>query len=335
MTLGGAVTEPEYTGFQVNPRPRFDRSELTGFRTVRLLNPADINPFGDPIKRPDLKDLDYYKPLDDAALKIYAGPYSYGKRPLNAKTVYVDESHDDWVKEKISLEVGYNDERMDVLIFRPRNISSRIPAVINFPGLNLFTFPPDIDDINPGDMGYDFIVKSGRALIWPAYKGSTNRLLEPGVATPSTEDQRRAFRDMMVKWRIDTGRVLDYLEERADFDSDNVNYLGLSYGALYMPIVLLFEDRFNAAVFLSGGIDPFTPPLSDGIAFRHRVKTPVLMLNGGQDYLIPESSQRAALEAFGAAPEDKRHVVFQAGHWPLPRNQMVNEVLGWLDKYKK
>jgi formylglycine-generating enzyme required for sulfatase activity/predicted esterase len=335
VTLGGAVTEPQYTGFQPAPRPRMDRSELTGFRTARLLNPADLNPFGDPVEAREQKPADYYQPLDDAAFKLYATPYSYGKRALNAKTVYVDESHEDWIKEKISVEVGYNSERMDVLIFRPRNTFSNIGSVVLYPGLNFFKFPPDVNSIGPGNLGFDFVIKSGRALVWPVIKGSLNRLEDPGLATPATEDQLRQFRDMMVKWRVDTGRVLDYLEERDDFNSDNVHYLGMSFGAIYTPVVLLFEDRFNSLVFLSGGLDPYTPPLLDGIVYQHRIKTPVLMLNGEQDYLIPLKSQQALFDLLGAAEADKRYVVFNAGHWPLPRNQMVNEILNWWDKYSK
>ena len=78
-------------------------------------------------------------------------------------------------------------------------------------------------------------------------------------------------------WRTYTQKEIDYLEERDDFDSDNVHYLGMSFGAIYTPIVLLFEDRFNSAVLLSGGLDPYTPPLLDGIVYQHRIKTPVLM----------------------------------------------------------
>ena len=32
-------------------------------------------------------------------------------------------------------------------------------------------------------------------------------------------------------------------------------------------------------------------------------------------------------------PAEKRHVVFDAGHDPLPRSQMIREILAWLDKY--
>jgi formylglycine-generating enzyme required for sulfatase activity/dienelactone hydrolase len=335
LTLGGAVSEPEYTGFKYNPRPRFDRSELTGFRTVRLLNPADMNPFGAPLALPERKPSDFYQPMDDATFEKFAIPYAYSRRTLNAKTAYVDESHDDWIKEKISIEVGYNNERMDVLIFRPKNAFNNLGSVVFYPGLNYFTFPPAIDDIGPGQMGLDYIIKSGRALIWPAVKGSLNRIIDESIAMPATEEQMHQYREMMVKWRIDSGRVLDYLEDRAEFDSENINYLGMSYGAAFTNIVLIFENRFNAAVFLSGGISPYRPPLSDGFLYADRVKKPTLMLNGEQDYLVPLSAQVALFSGLGSNEDDKKYVLYKAGHWPLPRNQMVNEVLNWLDKYKK
>jgi hypothetical protein len=36
---------------------------------------------------------------------------------------------------------------------------------------------------------------------------------------------------------------------------------------------------------------------------------------------------------FGTPPSEKRHVVFDAGHDPLPRSQVIREILAWLDKY--
>lgn len=59
------------------------------------------------------------------------------------------------------------------------------------------------------------------------------------------------------------------------------------------------------------------------------------MLIGEQGYLIPVMAQEALYRGLGAEEADKRYALFDAGHWPLPRNQMVNEILNWLDKYRK
>ena len=333
MTLGGAVSEPEYTGFQANPMPRFDRSELTGFRTVRLLNPADLNPFGDEIQNAEPPPLEFYKPLDEEKLKLYTTQFAYGRANMQVETYYVDDSHEDWIKEKLSIDLGYNNEKMDVLIFRPKNFYGAIPSVIVYPGLNYFMNPPNMDEINPGEYGLDFIIKSGNALVWAAFKGSLNRIIDSSLAQPRTDDQLRQFREMMVDWRVDSGRLIDYLEDRQEFANEKINYLGMSYGAVNLPIVLLTEKRFNSAIFLSGGFNPYAPPHSDGIFYLDQIKLPVLMLNGEQDFLIPIESQEALYQGLGTSAEDKKYVLFKAGHWPLPRNQMINETLEWLDKY--
>ena len=36
---------------------------------------------------------------------------------------------------------------------------------------------------------------------------------------------------------------------------------------------------------------------------------------------------------WGSPPEDKKHVVYDAGHVPLPRSQLIQETLDWLDRY--
>ena len=57
LTLGGAFDEPTYLASQTAPEARMNRSLKNGFRTARLINPRDLNPFGDPIETQAPKDL--------------------------------------------------------------------------------------------------------------------------------------------------------------------------------------------------------------------------------------------------------------------------------------
>ena len=58
------------------------------------------------------------------------------------------------------------------------------------------------------------------------------------------------------------------------------------------------------------------------------------MLNGKYDFIFPlENSQKPLFELLGAPAADKRHVTYDAGHVNLPRNQVVAEMVDWLDKY--
>ncbi len=331
LTLGGAFDEPTYLASQASPLARMDRSLKNGFRTARLLDPRDLNPFGDPITAQAPKDPSFYKPMNDEVFKIYSRSFDTNTSPLNVKEVYVDESHPLWIKERIQIDVGYNNEIMDVLIFRPKNSYSSSGVVIFHPGANYYQIPSEIDEVNPGEFSLDFIIKSGRTLVWPAWKGSLNRM--PSVRPGSPEEVLRSFKNLYSFWVSDTDKTIDYIESRDDLDSENIFYMGMSYGAIFNTHNLLFEERYKAAILYVGGAFPTYPPLVEGINHLPRIKTPFLMLNGKQDYLVPESSAMFFYGATGTSEEDKKIIFYESGHWPLPRNQMIKESLDFIEKY--
>ena len=329
LTLGGAFDEPTYLASQTAPQPRMDRSLKNGFRTARLINPRDLNPFGDPIETQAPKDLSFYKPMSDEVFKVYSRSFEVDSSKPKSKVIYIDDSHPIWIKERISIEVGYNEEMMDMLIFKPKNSFGPSSPVVIHPGSNYYSTPPEIDDINPGEFSLDFLIKSGKTLVWPAWKGSLNRM----PATRSGGDRMRDFRNLYIAWVGDTNKTLDYLETRNDIDTDNIFYLGMSYGALFNTHTLLFENRYKGAILYVGGVFPTYPPLVDGINHMPRIDTPFLMLNGEQDYLVPKSAAMYFYQSTGTPEKDKKIVFYDSGHWPLPRNQMIKETLDFIKKY--
>ena len=126
LTLGGNYSDPAYSASSATPSPRFVRSESIGFRTVRLLNPRDLNPFGDPINRPAPKPPEFYKPFTDEEFKLYSRNFEVGPMDMNAQTIYEDTSNPLWDKERITVELGYNSLKMDILIFGAKHVSSFI-----------------------------------------------------------------------------------------------------------------------------------------------------------------------------------------------------------------
>jgi len=334
LTLGGNFSDPAYSASSATPSPRFVRSSNIGFRTVRLLNPRDLNPFGDPIERQAPRPAEYFQPFTDEEFKLYSRNFEVGPIDLNAKSIYIDESHPVWDKERIQVEVGYNNEKMDVLIFKPKNSIGSLDSVILYPGANYYRTPPGIDEVDPGEYGLDFVLKSGRALVWPAYKGSMNRITDMNISFPSTQEHMRLFRQLLSHWTVDTARTIDYMQTRKDLFNENIFYVGMSYGGLFTPHVLLFEDRFKAAVFYVGGATTSIPPMVDGKNHMPRIKIPVLMLNGEQDYLVPPSAPKAMYTYLGTPEEDKKLIFYESGHWPLPRNQMIKETLKWFEEYQ-
>ena len=92
----------------------------------------------------------------------------------------------------------------------------------------------------------------------------------------------------------DARRSLDYVETRTDVDASRLSYYGLSWGGAIGPIILALDPRLRAGVLLMGGYWSNTrAPEVDPFNFAPRVRVPVLMLNGDQDFIFPlRTSQR-------------------------------------------
>ena len=177
----------------------------------------------------------------------------------------------------------------------------------------------------------DFIIMSGRAVVYPVLAGTYERNIGLDTTWPK---ETKAYSDLVVRWIQDFRRTIDYLETRDDIDLERLAFHGFSWGGWNGPIVLALDDRFKTGVFVSGGIPPtLARPEASSASFASRVTQPVLMISGKNDILRPvETFQRPMFESLGTADEDKRHAILDGGHLP-PRNQLIRETLDWLDRY--
>ena len=98
-----------------------------------------------------------------------------------------------------------------------------------------------------------------------------------------------------------------------------------------MPAI---EKRLKAVVLYVAGLNfQHALPEVDQINYVTRVTQPTLMLNGERDFFFPmETSQRPMYELLGAPPEHKKRLTYSLGH-SVPRNELVKEVLAWLDEH--
>jgi dienelactone hydrolase len=147
-----------------------------------------------------------------------------------------------------------------------------------------------------------------------------------------------AHRDWVIQMSKDLRRSVDYLETRDDIDEERTAYYGFSWGAFWGPIMLALEDRFKAAVFVVGGFYVWgdLPTAMDPVIFAPRVNTPVLMVNGKEDFFFPlRTSQIPMYERLGTAQDDKEHKLYPGGHglFGLFSKQIRGDVLAWLDCY--
>src|SRR5262249_50303105 len=154
------------------------------------------------------------KPVSDDVFKAYASAYDYDKGELNAQ---VDETvmAGAWRREKVSFDAAYGRERVPAYLYLPKNASPPLQAVVYYPGG--FAYTDDKLDLEGLEETRGFLVKSGRALILPIYKGTYERKDGFRIAAPPA-----AWRDHEVAWAKDVGRSLDYLETRKDIDVTKV-----------------------------------------------------------------------------------------------------------------
>jgi len=180
----------------------------------------------------------------------------------------------------------------------------------------------------------EFLLKSGRAVLFPIYKGTFERRDEFQPGGPITNPPA-LWRDHMISWSKDLGRSIDYLDSRQDIDHGALGYFGFSWGGAVAPVLLAVEPRVKAAVLSSGGVwfRRATPEV-DGINFVSRVTIPVLMLNGRYDDLYPvETGQNPVFQHLGTPEADKVHKIYDVGHGGVPHTEEIRETLNWFDKY--
>src|ERR1017187_8093788 len=282
--LGGGFGEPEYMFIDQEAQSPWDRKPNFGFRCVRLSMPP---PAAAAAKfEPAFRDFWKEKPVSDEVFRAYKGLYAYDKGELNAR---VEETLNapDWIREKVSFNAAYGNERVIAYLYLPKNASRPFQMVVYFPGSNVI-FQDKFNEAQ--SFLWDFIPKSGRALMFPVYKSTYER--RDGLKG-DTPEPTALWRDHTIAWSKDLGRSLDYLQTRKDVDATKLGYFGFSWGSAMAPILLAVEDRIRVAILGVGGLEfQKTLPEVDQINFVTRMKTPALLLNGRYDFFFPvESSQ--------------------------------------------
>ena len=332
--LGGAWNDPDYQFLYSDSRSAFDRSDTNGFRCLTYANdaapPASL---AGPIAQPS-RDYATEQPVGDAAYQIYVDQYAYDRTPFEAR---VEATHDDsphWRHELVTIAAAYGGERLPIHLYLPKNVKAPYQTVLYFPGsgaIRAKSSAPLVSD----PAGTDFVIMSGRALAFPVYKNTYERG-DPRV-TSSWPEATRAYATWVQQLVTDARRTLDYLETRPDVDRGRLAYYGTSWGGRLGPITIALDSRLKAGVLLMGGLGSGTPaPEADSFNFAPRVRVPILMLNGDQDFIFPlQTSQQPLFQALGTPAADKRHVLYPGGHeiFATQRSQVIQEVVSWLDRY--
>jgi dienelactone hydrolase len=332
---GGAWGDNTYAFGNLGQAPGMDRSAKNGFRLVLIPEPETTPEAAFAFRHlRDVKNFYEEKPVSDAIFQVYKEQFSYDKTDLNAQVEFKEENPKGWIHEKISFDAAYGNERILLHLFLPQNTPPPHQSVIYFPG-SASTWTPssqNIESFYEFTMFLSYIVKNGRAVLYPVYKGTFERG-SPELRAIHFGNNTHQYSEYLIQVVKDLRRCIDYLETRQDIDSNKVAYYGMSWGGVLGAIIPAVEERLKTSILLPGGLWDRARPEAHPFNYVTRVKTPTLMLNGKYDSIMGvEEAIKPMFDLLGTPDEHKELKLYETDHIP-PRVEYIKESLAWLDRY--
>ena len=329
FALGGAADGPAYMFWNVedNARSAFDRAAMTGFRCVKTVASNLPDPkLDEPLQRKSLTDWSKVQGFSDDTWKTWQGLLSYSKGQLDERVEWKDDAIPTRRIEKVTFAATEPHERVTVYLFLPdghKYPPPWQPVIFIHPGFGSAVSSSQ-DGHNTMDTGFwDYLVKDGRAVVYPVFKGVFERGGGPqnsGDFTWSTWQQRAK----------DVFRTIDYLQTRGDIRADRLGLLAASGGADGGIVVSAADPRIKAAVLVGGGMygDPSTD--REMIGFASRIWVPLQMVSGRSD----NWGQEVLLASLATPSSRKRFIQFDGDHSLAGFEKDVIRVnLEWFDRY--
>lgn len=329
LVKGGAWSDTVYMYQNNSQAAPFDRSATNGFRCA-VYRDAGAIPL-EVFRRvlpPSIGEKPQVRTVSPEVFAVYMNQFSYKRMDLRPQVEHRDSSVQAWLQEKVTFDAAYADDRVIAYLFLPRNARPPFQTVIFFPGSSaqLELTSEHMEEQRLFVSSLSFIVKDGRAVVFPVYEGTFERQRLKG-ASKETETE---YRIHLVK---DLRRTLDYLWTRQEIDTQKIAYLGMSWGGNLAPIMLAVEDRLKLGIVKNGGLHVYANPESDPASYVTRVTVPVLMLAGRYDLVFPlETTVKPFFSTLGTPEADKLLKVYDTDHFISP-NENIKETLAWLDKY--
>jgi serine/threonine protein kinase/dienelactone hydrolase len=324
--LGGGYDDATYHFTEAFAQPPFDRSPTNGFRLARYDTTAAVT--RRPVERL-LRDFSRERPVSDAVFAIYRRAFDYDPTPLKTVIEATDSTPESWVMQRVTFDAAYGGEREIAYLFLPKNARAPYQTVIYFPGAIALHSRSSVTSLEYDAI--DFILKSGRAVLYPVYKSTYER----GDGLDSWyANETNAYRDHVIWWGKDFRRAIDYLHTRSDIDTLRLAFYGRSWGGYMGGLLPALEPRLKTSVLVVAGLElQRGQPDVEPVNFLPRIRMPVLMLNGRYDHFFPiETSQLPMFRLLGTPADRKRHVIYDGGHF-VPRSLWISETLDWLDRY--
>ena len=207
--LGGAWNDPSYMFSVPNSLPPDDRSPANGFRCMRTGEGVPAVPPASCSSTLEVSSPDYRGVAAGVGRNLRAlcaAARLHPARPAPRTSCSARRRRPDRFANRCR---STRATTASVSRFRCSCRADRkgpYQAVVYFPALNAFQSRASSRTY----LAADYVVKSGRALVLPVYKGSFERWDDALDATG--EQYFRAARQRLLQWRQDLGRTIDYLD---------------------------------------------------------------------------------------------------------------------------
>src|SRR5262245_30307640 len=188
-SMGGAWDESPYIFSLADARDPFSRTISLGFRCVKRPTPPPPQSFAElqiPVRKAPTE-----KPVDDKTYRIFSDLHQYQPSPLDARVERAADSSPYWTRETVSFRAAYGNDRVVAHLFLPRNVEKPYQVVVVFGGSTIM----QIKRVEDFDYPYEFLIRSGRAVLIPVYWGTLERGPSQMFGLPANED-----RDRSLKW---------------------------------------------------------------------------------------------------------------------------------------
>ena len=323
--VGGSFSDPAYFSQQSIDDPGasvpFDRSAENGIRLAETRDTQQVaERLNAPIEFRSEPKID--DPVPDAVFQAYLSVFEYQRLPLDS---IVEESIESrhWTRHRVSIASHRAGERIALYLYLPNTPATNYQTIVYWPTISALI----TDSIDQQFVHLDFALRNGRAVLFPVVDGILERR-RPSFPNWSSI----AGRDLVIEAIKDMRRSIDYLESRADINDAAIAFYGYSWGGRLGPIALAVEPkRLKVGILNQAGLQHLSIPETSVLNYLPRVSQPVLQFNGRYDTDFRfESSAKPFFDLLGTSL--KRHVVSDTGHY-VPREDVIGEVLDWLDEY--
>ena len=202
LISGGSWNNFDYlfADHSFNSQDPFDRGITNGFRCIKTMDTgkdsADVHfqKYFFEVK----KNRNKYRHVSDVEFELILRNFEYDSSPLDIQIEY-SKPTEKWIKQKVSYNAAYVNERIVAYLFLPKDIQPPFQCVVYHPGSGARQYPRS--DENLREELIDFLMKTGRAVLFPILKGMYERNEYYGKNNRNTAPEKYLYKNFSIGYK--------------------------------------------------------------------------------------------------------------------------------------